>query len=755
MTNVKTPIDKNFADRLAGAWNVLTGKASTAQVDDGGAWFGPLNPPTPTVTGEAQVASVTGRQFDFPTGYNLRQRPRSGDAVTFDQMRALADNCDILRLVIETRKDQLSKMKFHIKPIEEEDKVDDRCKEVESFFKLPDGENSWNDWLRQLLEEQLVTDAATIYPRMTNAGKPYRMELMDGTTIKRVLDHRGRTPDAPLPAYQQVLKGMTAVDYTADELIYAPRNKRVSKVYGYSPVEQIIMTVNIAIRRQLHQLQYYTEGSRPDLLFQVPADWNNEAITAFNEWWATTLSGDTASRRKGQFVPNGVTPINLKEDILKDAYDEWLARIVCYCFSVPPTPFVAQMNKATAQTAQDAALEEGLFPIMLWIKGTMDKIIWKYFGYTDLEFGWQDQEATNPKDQNAMDDVNVKNGTATLNEVRLKRGDKSLGPLGDKPMVLTGQGYVLITGAPPVVAPPVMQNSPTEGGNNPAPTEPTAKDETEEPAPAEPEPGTTKIAKAASNVTTIDRSQQEPIINDTASKLKKQFKKLADAVASHVVNKVGKDAGNIIDPFADFTWTGWSDVQDLFGTQLVAAGTLGATQAYAQINLDDPSTLDLANADAIQYSKERSAELVGKRIKADGTVIDNPNPIYSMEDATREMLRADVTAAMEQGLSNDKLASILKENYAFSDERAETIARTETALADCNGNLVLYRRSEQVDSKKWIVGADCCDECAALDGEVVGLEEKFSNGTEAPPAHPNCRCDFIPVLNEDKGGEDA
>jgi hypothetical protein len=39
---------------------------------------------------------------------------------------------------------------------------------------------------------------------------------------------------------------------------------RAHRVYGYSPVQQVLMTVNIALRRQLWQLDYFTEGSIPD-----------------------------------------------------------------------------------------------------------------------------------------------------------------------------------------------------------------------------------------------------------------------------------------------------------------------------------------------------------------------------------------------------------------------------------------------------------------------------------------------------------
>ena len=73
---------------------------------------------------------------------------------------------------------------------------------------------------------------------------------------------------------------------------------------------------------------------------------------------------------------------------LKDQYDEWLARIICFAFSISPQPFIQQMNRATADTAHQAALEEGLAPIQRWIKGQIDPIIAEEFDAADLEFVW-------------------------------------------------------------------------------------------------------------------------------------------------------------------------------------------------------------------------------------------------------------------------------------------------------------------------------------------------------------------------------
>jgi hypothetical protein len=59
----------------------------------------------------------------------------------------------------------------------------------------------------------------------------------------------GRAPEPPDPAYQQILKGVPAADFSADELLYLPRNLSSHRLCGMSPVEQIALTVNIALRR--------------------------------------------------------------------------------------------------------------------------------------------------------------------------------------------------------------------------------------------------------------------------------------------------------------------------------------------------------------------------------------------------------------------------------------------------------------------------------------------------------------------------
>jgi len=372
------------------------------QQGNGADWFGPLNPMSPTAPIE-----VEGRRFDFPSGYNLIQIPRAYESISFSEMRALADAYDILRLVIETRKDQMEKLNWSIQPrknhkgeqINDED--DSAIVEISRFLERPDGKNDWGAWLRGILEDMLVIDAASLYCHETYGGKLLGLEQIDGATIKRVIDDWGRTPEPPVPAYQQVLKGLPAVDYTADQLIYLPRNARVHKVYGYSPVEQIIMTINIGLRRQLFQLQYYTEGNIPEALVGTPEMWTPKQIKDFQDNFDAMLAGNMSNRRRIKFVPGGVakTFIATKEVELTGVMDTYLAKIVSFAFSISYAWIETKMNRATADTAQEVALEEGLNPIMNWVKRSIDLIIRKYWPSSKLEFVWLEEEDVDPVKQ--------------------------------------------------------------------------------------------------------------------------------------------------------------------------------------------------------------------------------------------------------------------------------------------------------------------------------------------------------------------
>ncbi|MEI7443272.1 MAG: phage portal protein [Burkholderiales bacterium] len=746
-----TPLAPSFVQRaVAGMRYAITGRG-----DPNMGWFGPGQPRE-----AAAPPEVAGRQFDFAVGWNTRQTPRvDEEGTSFADLRALADNYDLLRTVIETRKDQLAALAWTIQPKKDggTGASDAQCKALQAFFRKPDREHTWAGWLRMIVEDLLVIDAPTIYPRLTLGGQLYALEPVDGATIKRLLDQRGRTPMPPDPAYQQVLKGLPAVDYTRDELIYAPRNPRTSRVYGFSPVEQIIVTVNIALRRQVHTLEYYTSGSVPDALASVPKEWNPQQIKDFQEYWDLLIAGDAAMRRKLRFIPDGVKFIETKQPPLKDMFDEWLARVTCFAFSIEPTAFVAQVNRATAETSRQQARAEGLEPLKQWVKTLLDDVLETRLDAAGCEFVWVDEDAIGPLERAQVDKIYV--------DAKVLHPDEVRADLGREP--LTDEQKADLNPPPPpgLGGPPQPGEQPGKPG---APGAAGADAATDDADPSAAKGDAAGLGKSARAPTSAERAATSPAADAMRQRLHSFFSRAATMIAEQVSAAIdrtspdaakGEDARDALtaaqrkrlrEILGDLDFASWSELAPDLQQVLSVVSKQGASEGLLRMGIEhDEARLDLVHSRALEWAEVRAAEMVGMKV-VDGELVENPNARWAITESTREFIRGDVAIAIQEGWSTDKLAKALSENYAFSDARAETVARTEAARADVQGTLISYAEAGAI-GKKWIVGSETdCDVCAAnAEAGPIALDAEFPDGTDGPPAHPNCVCDVIPVLPGD------
>src|SRR5271163_4570356 len=292
---VQTPLPPGVFARL----NAAARYAITGVTPD--SWFGPQQPLAPQAPPD-----VKGRQWDYPFGVNLSYVPRSEGGIAFAELRALADALPLLRAVIETRKDQIAGLSYAVRSRDPAGAADAQARIASclAFLTRPDRRHSFSAWLRMLLEDMLVIDAACLYPRFDRGGKLYSLDVIDGATITPLIGEDGRSPEAPDPAYQQILHGVPAADFSTDELLYLPRNPRAHRLYGMSPVEQIALTVNIALRRDAATLDYYRAGSTPDAFATLPKDWTVDQIRQFQDYFDALMSGNSWRRRQLKFMPS-------------------------------------------------------------------------------------------------------------------------------------------------------------------------------------------------------------------------------------------------------------------------------------------------------------------------------------------------------------------------------------------------------------------------------------------------------------------
>jgi HK97 family phage portal protein len=156
--------------------------------------------------------------------------------------------------------------------------------------------------------------------------------------------------------------------------------------------------------------------------------------------------------------------------------------------------------------------------------------------------------------------------------------------------------------------------------------------------------------------------------------------------------------------------------------------------ALAQVGVD--AAFDLANPRAVAW--------VTNNALANST---------SYSDTMREDITDVVTLGVEEGASIDDISAGIETFFNNQSEfRAMRIARTEVIDAYAQGNLEGYKQSNVVTGKSWLADDSACGVCAGnADAGVIGLDETFPSGDDAPTAHPNCECALQPVTGGDAG----
>ena len=140
--------------------------------------------------------------------------------------------------------------------------------------------------------------------------------------------------------------------------------------------------------------------------------------------------------------------------------------------------------------------------------------------------------------------------------------------------------------------------------------------------------------------------------------------------------------------------------------------------------------------------------------------IDNKRVTFATDvnETTRNQLKDALISAVDDGKTIQETADAVANVFAKVDTeragRALTIARTETISANNAGQMFGYMQAG-ADKKEWVSSGDgdVRESHDTIDGEVVGIEDEFSNGLQFPgdPSGEaqeviNCRCTTAPVI---------
>lgn len=117
--------------------------------------------------------------------------------------------------------------------------------------------------------------------------------------------------------------------------------------------------------------------------------------------------------------------------------------------------------------------------------------------------------------------------------------------------------------------------------------------------------------------------------------------------------------------------------------------------------------------------------------------------IWLNKSKLRQQIEKSVIDSVVAGNPKDVAVKEIRNRFGAGFNDADRIVRTETQRVLNDGQRQTYK-DRGYNQVKWLVADDdrLCDECEPLDGKIFDIDQAPS------VVHPNCRCTFIPVLDE-------
>lgn len=835
----------------------VTGVALPLPRSDPQVAFGPgvplfpaaIDPPRPD-TGRPEP-----RFNEYPVTSNL---PGVGDRlVPWKVLRDAADAGGLPRRCIEIRKAEVTTLDWAItitkQAVEAAQQTSDKPRsEVETelrkrlapeivrcatFWQKPDPgqDENFSEWLSKFLEEHLVLDAIAIYPRLTYGGHLYALEILDGSTIKPLRDHRGGRPAPPNPAFQQLLWGFPRGEFIADtdgdgaivgalpadRLVYKRRNVRAHTPYGYSAVEQALEDVDVWLRRRKWIRDEYTEGTVPTgwIRSNGQQGWSPSQVREYETDLNDVYSGGTAARHRLRVLPPGFD-LETQADVAeryKPEYDLFLVKQIAAHFDVT----IAELGFTEAgglgstgwhEGQADVQQRKGTLPTLRWLQQVLTSISRAHLGMPpELEFSFLGLEEEDAAAADAVADARLKSGRITYNEDRDRQGLARYDfPEADMPVVQTARGLIFLAGASDL-APAGEVVGPIQGP-------PEADADADGILDAPHGPDTDVKPASADGDTGGDEGRGEQVKAELASyrrwarrnpnpKRPFEFTAVTKADAPELAGQpvvFVNPSGVTGDPKGDaVAWPGWDRDQEtanLWATRIQGSlvNTVDCEQlaerwlAQELVKTDDGSEWDSALAAAFLTAQgvdftgsvaalfagiwtegwtigavsaaavlsgraraifgwTRGEEAAARRILTtnaedalDGFIARSSGLIRELAGGRLKALARVLAGAKSAGMTARQLASALLDALA-DPSWSRMAALTELARASTQAVRQAYTAAG-VARWIWEAEGDACPVClsnAAADARAIG--EVWPDGSEAPPAHPNCRCSVTPA----------
>jgi hypothetical protein len=349
-----------------------------------------------------------------PTPYNLRRFAET----------------PVARKAINTVKDRVAGMRWRIQPKNgrSPDEIPDAAERIRILtdnFDAPNSDDSFRSLAEQVLEDVIVGGFGAIEAQLSgDASRPLSLWPVDGASIRMRADWDG-SPGSPRYVQMTAAFGPNAqIGLNDDELIYIRLNPRTHTPFGLGRLEVAFETINAFLGANR-----YAARLASNTVVQY-ALWLQDLGPAQHErlirWWQDEIEG--TGRVPILSVENKPEVLRFgggTDQDLRLGWQEFLLRVIADAFDLPPFLLGLEhdVNRSTAGQLADQAFRQAIVPTARLLAEHLTRdAIGKKLGWNDLEFVFTDVDAPNEMEEAQIQEILLRNGVLTVNEVRQMRG---------------------------------------------------------------------------------------------------------------------------------------------------------------------------------------------------------------------------------------------------------------------------------------------------------------------------------------------
>jgi len=300
-----------------------------------------------------------------------------------------------------------------------------RVRVLTDNFEQPNPDDSFRSLAEQVLEDVIVGGFGAIEVQESgDAEKPLVLWPVDGATIRMKADWDGQAGSVRYVQATGQFGPGGQIELKDEELIYIRLNARTHTPFGLGRLEVAFETINAFL--SAHR---YASRLASNTVVQY-ALWLKDLSPAHHErlirWWQDEIEGTGK-------VP--ILSVENKPEVLRFgggtdadlrlAWQEFLLRVMADAFDLPPQYLGVErdVNRSTAAEMNDVAFQHAIVPTARLLAEHLTRdAIGKRLGWHDLEFVFTELDARNELEQAQIDEILLRSGVMTVNEVRRMRG---------------------------------------------------------------------------------------------------------------------------------------------------------------------------------------------------------------------------------------------------------------------------------------------------------------------------------------------